>query len=1395
MGETYGPLALGIVGAGLGGLMGGGAFGMAMGWAIGAGAGSLIWPPDPIKGPRLDDLTAQTSAYGRYITKAYGSLRLAGNVIWADEKKEHEHEEGKGSAPSALYYTYTCSFAIGLCDGEINGINRIWADNKLIFSYNMEGITEVEISAISVAAGSSYITIPGEVDPYKIQRGYKFIIKDSTANDGVHIARSVEHVDGNSVITVGKVLDTTVDGVVEHGRLINNPYDYIIYKKQMEIMEGITVYYGTEDQLPDPVIEAVEGVGYTPAYRGLSYIVFENFNLTNYGNRIPNIEVELSSALSGEPISMVLSAGTTAFDIFSNGYTVEAGSRPGSFHEVRSSKGDFIVDLTDVFVNPASGTVFRIADERWHPMGLIMSEYADRGYHYLSLPSLTDHTFEAIGWCGGENAHSDFFWFGWDIRDAALGYVGYSGSQGKGRVFAYVEDSVPMLRIYDYWDGELITAIDPTHPTCEPEDFIMYTPAFQSWPYDRSDGPVLLKEYTLGFGVANASMAIYGEDPDDGKIYMNTGIYGTGYIYTYTLASLELGIHADYFEITGHDTDYIKIPSFCRNKAFEGNLLVLDESYEYPDQTGNFPVLFFHDGISDDMQMQILVGDIGTIPLSEIVASICDDAGCGPYDVSELTDTLVNGYAITSLMSGKNSLEPLMRTFQFDAVEIDWEIKFIKRGKASIATIALEELAAHESGNTIPDSMVTTKIPDMELPKAIEIRYSDPALDYDFNTQVATRQNQVVSSKEVRQLDTSLVYSGTQALRTAHIILQTIWMEQIKHTCSTFGKYLWLTPADVAVVNNKEVVIGKVLYKFPNLLDLEIARSDSGVCSSTVVADPVDREEQVPPIVIESYGIILDTATLDSSVQTAPGFYAGVYSYIPTRWLGGSIFCSVDDGNSWTLKAVFDSALEIGYASEILATGPTTIIDEGNTLNIKFIDETVTLSSSVLASVLAGANTLAVGEEGRWEIISFLDAVLETDGTYTVSNLIRGRRGTDIHTASHVAKDKVIVLDADFTSLQFIEVPLAYLQVSILYKFVSFGQTIDEGIEVSFTCNGDNLKPFAPGHIEGSVGGSGELIATDITYDVGKVGQAASFNGTTSKAIIAGNPYSTYQGGFACWVKTPVATNLLYQTFFAFGGNAKASAGYFFCHFYGNGTHNSIVVEQKSDGGVHNAINTGYLFLPNTWYHIVLNSDGEIWTLYVNAVLQTVITTAGLNKGYWFADTIITGAGITCIGKLYYNGNYFFPFNGLIDQALFYEQPLSADQRTELYNAGAGIAYPGFDTSNLRSAFEFEDDCVDVHGFLLLGDWTLTWVRRSRTSSEWISNPVPLMEAYEQYEIDILDGDGAVVRTITVDDATTVIYTAAQQIEDFGILQTSISIEIYQISDVVGRGFKGEATL
>ncbi|MFW2543534.1 baseplate multidomain protein megatron [Primorskyibacter sp. 2E107] len=57
---------------------------------------------------------------------------------------------------------------------------------------------------------------------------------------------------------------------------------------------NMRIYRGTHDQLPDPKMEAVEGTGMVPGYRGTAYVVMEDLQLSEFGNRIPQFSFEVT---------------------------------------------------------------------------------------------------------------------------------------------------------------------------------------------------------------------------------------------------------------------------------------------------------------------------------------------------------------------------------------------------------------------------------------------------------------------------------------------------------------------------------------------------------------------------------------------------------------------------------------------------------------------------------------------------------------------------------------------------------------------------------------------------------------------------------------------------------------------------------------------------------------------------------------------------------------------------------------------------------------------------------------------------------------------------------------------------------------------------------------------
>lgn len=122
-------LVLTAVGTAVGGPIGG-----AIGAMLGQAVDNATWArPRGREGPRLNALAVQTSSYGTAIPKVFGTMRMAGSVIWSTDliESRERRSAGKGQ-PGVTTYSYAASFAVALSARPVRSVGRIWAEGKLL---------------------------------------------------------------------------------------------------------------------------------------------------------------------------------------------------------------------------------------------------------------------------------------------------------------------------------------------------------------------------------------------------------------------------------------------------------------------------------------------------------------------------------------------------------------------------------------------------------------------------------------------------------------------------------------------------------------------------------------------------------------------------------------------------------------------------------------------------------------------------------------------------------------------------------------------------------------------------------------------------------------------------------------------------------------------------------------------------------------------------------------------------------------------------------------------------------------------------------------------------------------------------------------------------------------
>lgn len=193
-----------------------------------------------------------------------------------------------------------------------------------------------------------------------------------------------------------------------------------------------------------------------------------------------------------------------------------------------------------------------------------------------------------------------------------------------------------------------------------------------------------------------------------------------------------------------------------------------------------------------------------------------------------------------------------------------------------------------------------------------------------------------------------------------------------------------------------------------------------------------------------------------------PGFYAAACAADPdsTSWTGATVYVSSDGGATYSNAFNVTAEATMGLATTILPDFlGGNIVDEISRVTISLTNGS--LSSTTLQGLLTNTNACILGDE----IFCFRDANLNDDSTYTLSGLLRGRRGSEYAMPTHAVGDRFVLVD--LTKMVRVIQSTADIGIPKKYMAISSGMPMSSGTSRDFVNLGTGLKPYAPVQLGG----------------------------------------------------------------------------------------------------------------------------------------------------------------------------------------------------------------------------------------------------------------------------------------------------------------------------------------
>lgn len=479
------------------------------------------------------------------------------------------------------------------------------------------------------------------------------------------------------------------------------------------------------------------------------------------------------------------------------------------------------------------------------------------------------------------------------------------------------------------------------------------------------------------------------------------------------------------------------------------------------------------------------------IDIPAIIGSIAQSCGyvvSSQIDSTSLSSTTVRGYAIKSVMAGRDALAPLRSVALFDVAESGPKLKFVKRGAAALRTLLTTDLGVYDAGGDSPPAAISvTEQQEVALPVQMRLNYISADNDYQAGQQLSPSRFDT-DAVNIVDVDAPIVMTDNQAKQNIEILWNDSWQSKDTYTTTVDQSNADIEPADVLIIpmlgTEFRMRVDKINDASMIMRSLTLISDDDGAYVSTAVADPPTRPPPTVTVLSNTDLVILDIPALSETDDDA-GFYAVAFGDgSGNSWSGCAVYKSLD-GDTFAQSAALTGSPPMGRLNANLPAGVTTTWDDENFIDVAMIKGQ--FESRADDAVLMGANTIAVGTysalASSWEIVQFgsaTDMVVLGVPITRLSHLLRGRRGTEKFVGTGTSADFVVGLTMG--NVFRIAGNNAGIGVATVYRAVTIGKAITAGVDQDFTPRGIALKPFSPVDLVGAFSGS-DLVINWIRRD------------------------------------------------------------------------------------------------------------------------------------------------------------------------------------------------------------------------------------------------------------------------------------------------------------------------